>query len=242
MMPAALDLQLVAVGALAGAVRGFSGFGAGLVLAPVLVATLGPTTAVPLLLLIEIGASCYLVPGALRQCRREIVAHLSAPACLLFPAGTLLLLRLDAATVRVGVSLLVLGMALFLATGWRLQGSSSRPLLVATGGLSGLLNGFGGIGGPPVIFLLMSTPGDSRDTRADFIAFFALVNVAALITFASLGLLSTALLRWLLVIFPAFAAGMVAGSRRFRQASEATYRLAVLLIVIASALFGLLAS
>lgn len=233
-----VDLRLAALGALAGAVRGFSGFGSGLVLAPVLLSTLGPTTAVPTMLLLDLGASLYLLRQAARRWRPRVVLPLSIAASVTFPMGALLLIRLDPAVVTRGVSLLVLAMAAVVGTGWRLRRPPSRAALACAGGVGGLLGGLGGIGGPPVVFLVLSAPGTSRAARANLIAHFAMLRATALFTFAALGLLSLTLLPPLVVLAPAFAVGTMAGSRMAGGSNDVAYRIVAALLMAASGVFG----
>lgn len=61
----ALDTVLVAGTAFfAGLMRGFSGFGAALTIAPVLALAVGPRTAIPAILIVMLVTSIQLVPRA----------------------------------------------------------------------------------------------------------------------------------------------------------------------------------
>ncbi len=62
-MTLALLLLTVVV---AGLVRGFTGFGAGLVLAPALSVLIGPARAIPVLVLLDAAAGLLLLPSAAR--------------------------------------------------------------------------------------------------------------------------------------------------------------------------------
>src|SRR4051794_41341314 len=71
-----------AVGAavLAGAVRGFSGFGSALILSPLLAALYGPAVAVPVALLLEFALARPVVPPALEPVDPPRAAALWLPA------------------------------------------------------------------------------------------------------------------------------------------------------------------
>ena len=86
---------LAVVTLLAGLVRGFTGFGAGLLMAPWVLMILGPSRAVPVLGALELVASIRLVPSALREIDARASISLALPACLAVPLGSLLLVGLD---------------------------------------------------------------------------------------------------------------------------------------------------
>ena len=144
---------------LAGVVRGFSGFGAGLVMVPALTLLLGPTVAVPTVVLMEVVASAQLVPPALRQVRWKTVGPLALAAVLMIPLGSLGLAALDPHWLRRVISLIVLLFVAILATGWRYRRRPGPVVTAAVGGVSGLLTGLGGVGGPPVILFWLSGSG-----------------------------------------------------------------------------------
>src|SRR3954462_4110198 len=91
-----------AVGAavLAGAVRGFSGFGSALILSPSLSALYGPGVAVPVALLLELALVVPFVPPAMRFAARPRVALLCAAALLTVPVGARILTVVDEAALR----------------------------------------------------------------------------------------------------------------------------------------------
>ena len=64
-----LSIALITA-AIAGIMRGFSGFGTALVFAPVLTLLFGPKLGVPTVVLIEIPISLQLLPGAVRHVQR----------------------------------------------------------------------------------------------------------------------------------------------------------------------------
>jgi uncharacterized membrane protein YfcA len=180
---------LALVTLLAGLVRGFTGFGAGLLMAPWFLMLLGPSRAVPVLVALELVASARLVPSALREIDPRPTLSLGIPACLAVPLGSLLLVGLDPVVVRRAISLIILVFVVALVAGWRYRRRPSRVALAAAGTTSGLLSGFGGIGGPPVVLLLISGPDTTARNRATLIVFFALTQTAATIAFAFHGLM-----------------------------------------------------
>ena len=97
-------LLMAVVVAVAGIVRGFSGFGAGLIMVPTLSLLVDPVLAVPLVVLMEAVAGLQLVPGAIQSVQWRTVAPMGIAACLSIPLGSRVLASLDPATMRIGIS------------------------------------------------------------------------------------------------------------------------------------------
>jgi uncharacterized membrane protein YfcA len=233
-------LFAVAAVAAAGIVRGFSGFGAGLVMVPSLSLVFGPAVAVPVVVAMEVAGSALLVPTALRDVRWRAILPLALAAGVTIPLGGTLLASIDGLTMRRAISAVVLVFTLLLWTGWRYGGRPSPPVICATGATSGLLTGAAGIGGPPVILFFLSGPHGAPDTRANLICFFAFTQLVAIGSFAFYGLLGPGILRLALVLVPVFLLAAWAGSRWFVQVSEAGFRRATLTLLVVIALVGLL--
>src|SRR3954462_3953667 len=91
-----------AVGAavLAGAVRGFSGFGSALILSPSLAALYGPAVAVPVALLLEFALAGPFVPPALRLLHPRRPPTLCLAATVMVPVGAYVLSVVDATALR----------------------------------------------------------------------------------------------------------------------------------------------
>jgi uncharacterized membrane protein YfcA len=244
-MPAWFDSLLPALPAIAlvtlvaGLVRGFTGFGAGLVMAPLFSLVLGPSRAVPLLVALELVASARLVPEALSSVRPRTAFMLGLPACLGIPLGSVLLIHLDGDLVRRVIALVVLAFVGAMAAGWRRKRKATRVVVGVAGALSGTLTGLGGVGGPPVVLLLLSGPSSAAHNRANLIIFFALTQVAATLAFAVGGLLVAEVLWGLLILSPVFLLGTHLGASLFEPARERLYRRLSLALLAVIAVVGL---
>jgi uncharacterized membrane protein YfcA len=233
---------LVAAVILAGLVRGFTGFGAGLVLAPSLGLLLGPEQAIPVLVLLDAVAGVQLLPSATRQADWRRTLRLGAAAAIGIPAGGMLLVSIDPVVVQRALSAIVLAFVAVLATGWRHSGVPGLPATLGVGLSSGLLTGLAGIGGPPVILLHLLGPDEAAASRSNLIAYFFLTQLVALATYAFHSLLTPAVLRHAALLAPAFLVSLYLGSRLFRRAPDVLYRRIALVILGAVALTGLLAA
>ncbi len=241
-----LDLQpaqAVAVGcvlAAAGIVRGFSGFGFSMVAVTSLSIFRSPAEIIPMVLLLEIAASLHLMITVWRDADWKSLLWLSAGMLATTPFGVLLLATMPPEVMRGVVSLLVLTAALGLLSGWRMERRPGKVPTVATGALSGFLNGAASIAGPPVILFYLSSPTAVHISRASLIAFFLGCDVIALLMGGAYGLVtSQTLIRAAVFLFPV-AIGVVIGNRGFRNHDPATARRLILLLLVALSVAGLL--
>lgn len=237
---AAITLFMAILAAVAGVIRGFSGFGAGLVMVPALGLLLGPSLAVPVVVLLEAIIIMQLVPPALRLVRWRSILPIGASAALTIPVGSLILAGMDPAHLQKGISAVVLIFTGVLATGWRYRREPSSWAASIVGGASGLLTGSAGIGGPPVILFLLSGPHRAPESRAGFLCYFAITQIVALTAFGANGLMTWRVVITALALTPFFMTGAWAGTRLFGRVEERSFRRAVLIFLALSALAGIL--
>ncbi len=221
------------VAALAGVVRGITGFGGAMVMAPPLALLLGPQITVPVVLLLESLAATPQVLETRRLVRWRLMGPILAATAATLPLGGLLLLTIDALTLRRATALIVIVFALLLLRGWRYAGAQKMPTGIGLGALAGGMLGATSIGGPPVILYLLAGPDRIETTRANLTLFvFAscLVGLAVLWLQGAFGAegLWTGLL-----LAPGYYGGLVVGTRLFSRFNDARFRQFTLLLMIA---------
>lgn len=181
----------VAMALAAGLLRGFSGFGSALVLAPTLSALYGPAVGVPAAVLLELAFAIPFVFNAARLADWRGILLLGAAATVTIPIGGWLLIVVDPRVIRWILSAVVLGASLVLVGGFRYHRAPDSAGTAAVGALSGLLNGAGGLSGPPVVFFYLAGHQSVARTRASLIVFFAWIDSITLLMFAANGVLTT---------------------------------------------------
>ncbi len=234
---------LIAVAAvlLAGVVRGFSGFGAAMIMVPVLAALYGPVRAVPIALLLEMAVSLPLLPPAVRlvDWKRILLLLVSAGAAI--PLGVWALRTLDEAVTRYILSAIVITAVILLATGFRYTGRPGIAPTIATGLASGAMNGLAGMAGPPVVFFYLSGSDGAATSRASFIVYFAVVDLFTLAVFALDDAYERDGVVLAIVLAAPFVLGGLIGARLFGKASDRFYRIVALAILACIAVGTLLA-
>lgn len=235
----------LAIGAvvLGGLMRGFSGFGAALVIIPVVAVVYDPKTAVVLHALIEIPALLQLLPEGLRHFDRATVLPMLGALLVSVPAGMYMLVSLDADVMRVVMALSVLAMVALIASGLRVRSERFGPPVSAAGGLiGGFLQGNTGIGGPPIVTILMSHDTPHRVTRANIIVMMASLIVTALPSMYFYNLFNARTLLLALFLGPVYVLSLYAGTRFFNSGAARLYRKASMSLLILTAIGTLFAA
>jgi len=231
-------LYAAAVVLIAAAVRGFSGFGFSLLAVPALSLFIPPVDAVPVLLLLEVVASIHMLPGIWRSVDWRAIALLMLGCLAGAPFGAYMLAHMPAAPLQLFLAVAVGLTALLLLRGSRLTHAPGKGATIATGGLSGLLNGALGIGGPPVILFFFSSPAAAHLARASIVAYFLLLDVYSLAMAGVQGLVGRATLMRASIFLPILVFGVWLGDRGFRHVSQERFRQAVLWILLGLSLLS----
>ncbi|MBI3517298.1 MAG: sulfite exporter TauE/SafE family protein [Proteobacteria bacterium] len=212
----------------AGLVRGFSGFGAALVMAPGFTLVTDPRDAVAMTILLNVSTSAQLLLPALRATRWRDVGPMSAAAVLAIPFGAWILVTLDGTVIRRAIGALVLGFSVVLLAGWRYRGARTQPANLLVGGLGGLLTGATGFGGPPLILYFLAGDRPMAENRAGFISFFAITQLVTVPLFVWQGLVTWALIWSTALLVPIYLIATHVGAKLFTHASERVVRLIAL--------------
>jgi uncharacterized membrane protein YfcA len=239
-----LDSTLVTamgVGLLGGLVRGTTGFGAAMVMTPLLALMLGPRIAVPVTLLLESVAALPMVPAAIALARWRVIGPISLAACTTVPLGGLLLGAASAQTLRRLIAMTVIGFALALLSGRRYLGAPRLGTSLALGALSGGMLGATSIGAPPIILYLLSGPDPAAITRANLTLYIIVISVAGLVMLALAGLLDLQALTLAAWLAPGFVLGLMAGGRLFARLTDERFRRLTMVFMMMVAVWVLIA-
>jgi uncharacterized membrane protein YfcA len=123
----------MAVAALSGVTRGFSGFGGAMIYMPLVAAIYDPRIAAVTILLVDlVSATPFAIPE-MRRCTWREVAPLSIAMAFGLPVGVWLLIALDPTVLRWCIAIVVLSLVPVLASGWRYHGRPRLPITLGVG-------------------------------------------------------------------------------------------------------------
>jgi uncharacterized membrane protein YfcA len=241
-MPWPLLLASLCVVFAAGIVRGFAGFGFSALCVAGMSLYMPPAQVVPPIFALEVLASLSLLRGALQHADWRWLGWLVLGNALCIPLGVALLAYVSETPLRLLIGALLLLAATLLRIGWRLALQPTPAMRLATGLVSGFVNGVAAIGGIAVAVLLSTTALPPAAMRATMILMFLFTDLYALAWAALLPsadgqeLLGAGTLQLGLWLTPAMLAGIWFGQRAFIGVSPVLFRRRVLnlLVLIAS--------
>lgn len=228
-----------AISVAAGLVRGFTGFGSAMLMAPPLSALFTPAFAIPMITVMELGVGLTLLPRAVPVAKWPTVLRLAAAAVLGVPAGAMLLVVVPAEIMRWAISIAIIAAVILLALGVGRKGDATAAGTYATGALSGLTSGAVGMGGPPVVIYYLAGRDPAAEIRASLICFFISTAVLQLASYGLNGVLTRENAVQGLVLLPTFVLGSFVGARLFSASREHVYRKAAMVLVAAVAVLSL---
>lgn len=181
------DMALAAAAVFfSGLLRAFVGFGFAMALVPLLALIVGPAAAVPMALLLEMLSGLQMLPKVRKKADWHSIRLILPMAMLTAPFGVYLLDILDADSLRILISVALLGAVALMASGFVLPSKLPLPVTLGIGSTSGLLAGSTAMAGPPVLVYFLGRADTPEAARASMFMYFSLTSLTTL----TIGLLS----------------------------------------------------
>ena len=220
------------IACVAGVVRGITGFGGAMVMAPPLALLLGPQLAVPVILVLEsVSAAPMLVQT--RHCVQwKVIGAIILAACATVPLGVLALIAVDPTIIRRAIAITVIVFAIVLLRGWRYVGRPRLATSVGLGAVSGAMLGATSVGGPPVILYLLSGPDPIETTRANLTLFLTVSSLIGVAMLWHQGVFNVHAAWTAVLLTPPYYLGLVLGLRLFPRFSDTRFRQFTLMLLI----------
>ncbi len=224
-------IAAVAIAAVAGLVRGFSGFGSALIYMPLISALYGPRVAAPTLLLIDTICSLPFTIHAAPQCNPREVAWVSLSGFIFLPLGVMALVYIDAILLRWFIVALVVVALFALISGWRYHGKPTVTASLATGAFSGFGGGAVQIAAPPLLIFWLGGANKAATVRANIMVYFIPQAALSMALYYWNALFTGETIALALLFGLPFALAMAAGVYSFHGSSEALYRRVAYVII-----------
>lgn len=232
-------ITLFAAVLVAGVARGLSGFGTGMIVAPVAGALYGPKAALAIIVIIDSLPAIPVTLPALQIARWREVLPVALGMFLLFPAGIYLLTTGDTELLRWLIAISIFACVAVLYSGWRWRGPRNPAVSLGVGGVAGVLSGLASIPGPAVIAYWMAGGLPAAIVRANLLTLFFLGEFVSIGNLWFAGLFEPDVVGVGILAAPVYFAGILAGWWAFGLASENTYRLVTFGLIVLSALLAL---
>ena len=224
----------------ASTVRGFSGFGFSASSVSLLSFILPPKEIVPIILLLEIIASFFMIPSIWKKINWKFVLYLLLGVLLGTPLGIHLLSILDPKITHLIISLTVLIFAFLLLKGYKNKSLNHNLSKFFVGGLAGTVNGFGTLAGLPIALYFLIIAAEPAVIRASLAALFFFTDLYALFWAYFENILNYKLILRTLPLIFIVPIGVFLGTKLFTGSSKENYKKYVLYFLIVVSIFGLI--
>jgi uncharacterized membrane protein YfcA len=238
----AMDMTAIAVlvvVSLAGVMRGITGFGGAMLMAPPLSFLIGPIAAVVTALSLESAAALVMFPDALPKINKSILAFLILPAFITVPIGGYFLVTLDPLLARKFIAAVVVVFSLGLLLGVRYSGRPRPATSLLLGSVVGVLLGATSVGAPPVILYLLSGPDPHAVTRANLTVFVTAISLAGFVMLVFVGAVTSKLVLSVFLLCIPYLGATWLGGKLFGRLSEIAVRRLALTFMLAMGIVSL---
>ena len=214
-----------------GILRGFLGFGPALLTIPVLAYIYSPTEALVIHIIMEIPSTLFLLPTALKYSHKKATLPLFISMISFIPIGMYLVVTLDPQIIRRIISVIVLFLVVLLSRGWNFKSFIGLKSMIFSGVLGGFIQGIAGIGGAPIVTILMAR-NDSEDvSRGNILLLMAGIVVFSITSQAFYGLMSFKLITLGCAASPIYITATYFGSKFYHHKGKNLFRKIALLFL-----------
>lgn len=211
-------------------VRGLTGFGMAILMVPVLALALPPVEAVVLTNALALMLGATEIRSLVRDAERSAWV-IGALVVLATPLGLYALSLTDKNTARAVIALIALSAFAAILLPKRGEGVPGRLTTGAVGVVSGLLTGYAGMPGPPVVPYYAGRTLPRPTIKASMQLIFTIAASAGLASATWLGILRWELLAFALAMLPMIIAGNKLGARVSGRVSDPVWRVFVGLVL-----------
>ena len=227
---------------LASFVRGFSGFGFSASSISLLSFILPPVEIVPIILLLEVIASFFMIPSIWSKINWKFVIYLLFGVALGTPIGVKLLSILESKLMHMVISITVIFFAVLLLKGYKNKKLNHNLSKFFVGIVAGTANGFGTLAGLPIALYFLVIAIEPAVIRASIAALFFFTDSYALILTYFNGLLELSFLLRTLPLILIVPIGVFMGTKLFKGSTKENYKKYVLYFLIFISFIGLIKS
>ena len=220
-------------------IRGFNGFGFSATCISGFSFILPAIEIVPIILLLEVIISIFMVPYIWNKIDWKFVFKLLTGIIIGSPIGLYLLKYLAPEITHLSVCLIIIFFSILLMKGYSNQKINNNYAKFFTGIVSGTLNGLTTLGGMPVALLLLITSIQPAIIRGSLAALFFLTDIYAFILSFLAGIVDMTITYRVIPLIIVLPVGVFIGNKFFVKSKEKTYRKVVFYFLIFISIFGI---
>ena len=224
---------------IASIIRGFNGFGFSATCMSLISFILPAIEIVPIILILEVMVSIFMFPYIWNSIDWKFVFQILIGISIGSPIGLYLLKFLSPDITHLSICGIIIFFVILQLRGYSNKKIDILPVKFLAGGVSGIINGLGTLGGMPISLLLLITKVKPIVIRGSLAAIFFIADAYVLnLSFYAEIVEVTALYRVLPLIL-VLPIGIFIGNKFFVKSREETYRKFVFYFLILISIFGI---
>jgi uncharacterized membrane protein YfcA len=232
-------IAIVAIVLVAGTVKVTLGVGFALIGTPLLLLVMDAHDVVGFIVPLILLQDLIILSQMWRRVPWRSAAILAVSAAIIAPFASLLHTVLNADELRVAISLTIIVAGGVLLSGVQFTFRNESRALVVAGAISGALFPLAGISGPPVALFLVNQRWEMTTMRAVLAAFLVVLETVTITSFVVGGVVDGQSLLLDAMMIPVLALAVLISTFLLRGIDSNRYRKAVTLVIVASAVLGL---
>ncbi|MFC1899448.1 sulfite exporter TauE/SafE family protein [Chloroflexota bacterium] len=220
--------------------RGVAGFGFALILAPIMLLIIEPTTTVVINLFLGLLSNVLVLSYSFKGVDLKKISPMIIGCALGIPIGARIINIIPSQTLKVLIGGVTVVCAVPLAIGFTKTLRKDRLFSGVAGFFSGILSSSTSLGGPPVVLFMHSQDWKKEIIHPSLAAYFSFLNLWSIIALYISGLIQIQMILSALSLAPALLIGTGAGIIVFRKINVRYFRWFSLAVIICSGVLGIL--
>ena len=224
---------------IASIIRGFNGFGFSATCMSLISFILPPIEIVPVILILEVMVSIFMFPYIWSSIDWKFVFQILIGISIGSPIGLYLLKFLSPDVTHLSICGIIIFFVILQLRGYSNKKINILPVKFLAGGISGIINGLGTLGGMPISLFLLITKVKPIVIRGSLAAIFFIADAYVLNLSFYVGIVEPIVFYRVIPLILVLPLGIFIGNKFFVKSREETYRKLVFYFLIIISIFGI---
>ena len=224
---------------IASIIRGFNGFGFSATCMSLISFILPAIEIVPIILILEVMVSIFMFPYIWKNIDWKFVFQILIGISIGSPLGLYLLKFLSPNITHLSICVIIIFFVILQLRGYSNKKINILPIKFLIGGVSGLINGLGTLGGMPISLFLLITKVKPIVIRGSLAAIFFIADAYVLNLSFYVGIVEPIVFYRVIPLILVLPLGIFIGNKFFVKSREETYRKFVFYFLIIISIFGI---
>ena len=224
---------------IASIIRGFNGFGFSATCMSLISFILPTIEIVPIILILEVMVSIFMFPYIWNNIDWKFVLQILVGISIGSPIGLYLLKYLSTDITHLSICGIIIFFVILQLKGYSNKTINVFPIKLLVGGISGIINGLGTLGGMPISLFLLVTKVKPIVIRGSLAAIFFIADAYVLNLSVIAQIVEPIVFYRAIPLILVLPIGIFIGNKFFVKSREETYRKFVFYFLIIISIFGI---